>query len=272
MSIDINDFIRRPGNPFFLIAGPCAIESKDLSFEIAETLKSICIKFEIPLIFKASYRKANRSRYDSFTGIGDMEALEIISEISHRLNLATTTDIHKDEDAALAANYVDVLQIPAFLCRQTSLIESAAETGKIVNVKKGQFMSHASMRFAQEKIFKKGNKNVIITERGNSFGYEHLIVDFMGVKEMTTFCEAVVVDCTHSLQKPNQSSGITGGKPKYIETMASCALAAGAQGIFIETHPNPEKALSDGANMLPLEKLENLMDRLVNLRTSLSHD
>ncbi|MCL4107842.1 UNVERIFIED_CONTAM: hypothetical protein GTU68_027227 [Idotea baltica] len=240
--------------------------------DVAEKVQHLCSSYEIPYVFKASYRKANRSRRDSFKGIGDMKALDIIRKVGESLNLPTTTDIHTDDEAGLAAEYVDILQIPAFLCRQTSLLEAAAATNKIVNIKKGQFLNHASMKYAMDKVIDAGNPNVILTERGNSFGYQDLVVDFMGVKELQSICEAVVVDCTHSLQRPNQGSGVTGGKPEYIGTMASCAIAAGANGLFIETHPKPSEALSDGANMLALEKLEPLLEKLVRIRRAVIND
>lgn len=270
MSLKVNELLKQASGQFFLIAGPCVVESEELCSEIAERVKSLCFDFGVPYIFKASYRKANRSRHDSFTGIGDQEGLEIIHKVASGLNLASTTDIHTDAEAALAAKYVDILQIPAFLCRQTSLLEAAAETNKIVNIKKGQFLNHASMKHAMDKVLNKGNPNVMLTERGNSFGYQDLVVDFMGVKEMLSFSDAVVMDCTHSLQKPNQQSGITGGKPEYIETMAKCAIAAGVNGLFIETHPNPAQALSDGANMLHLDEMEGLLEKLVKLRSALN--
>jgi 2-dehydro-3-deoxyphosphooctonate aldolase (KDO 8-P synthase) len=270
MTLKLDSLVNNKANNFFLIAGPCVVESKELCSEVAERVKNICDDYEIPYVFKASYRKANRSKKDSFTGIGDIEALAIIKNIGETYDLTTTTDIHKDAEAELAARYVDILQIPAFLCRQTSLLEAAAETGKIVNIKKGQFLNHASMQFAMDKVISSGNANVILTERGNSFGYYDLVVDFMGVKEMQSFCDAIVVDCTHSLQRPNQGSGVTGGKPEYIETMASCAIAAGANGLFIETHPNPSQALSDGANMLPLDHLEPLLEKMVRIRAAIS--
>lgn len=269
MSLEVKHLLSQSVDNFFLIAGPCVVESSEICFEVAERVKALCSAFNIPYVFKASYRKANRSRRDSFTGIGDEEALSIIKNVADNLKLPTTTDIHRDAEAKLAADYVDILQIPAFLCRQTSLLEAAAETKKIVNIKKGQFLNHAAMIHAKNKVIEAGNENVILTERGNSFGYSDLVVDFMGVKEMQSFCDAVVVDCTHSLQKPNQSSGVTGGKPAFIETMAKCAIAAGANGLFIETHPDPSKALSDGANMLPLDDLEALLEKLVKLRAAL---
>lgn len=255
---------------FFLIAGPCAIESREQALTIAEILTGICQKLEIPLIFKGSYRKANRSKLDSFTGIGDEAALEILKEIGHRFQLPVTTDIHADEEAALAAKYVDVLQIPAFLCRQTSLLVAAAQTGKTVNVKKGQFLSPEAMQFAVEKIRAAGNPNVMLTERGTTFGYQDLVVDFRGIPTMRSFGVPVVLDCTHSLQQPNQASGVTGGKPAMIETIARAGIAVGADGIFIETHPEPARALSDGANMLPLDQMEPLLEKLVALRKILN--
>ncbi|GLR16058.1 3-deoxy-8-phosphooctulonate synthase [Portibacter lacus] len=272
MAIKVESLLNQTPDNFFLIAGPCVVESEDLCMEVATKVKALCEDFKIPYVFKASYRKANRSRRDSFTGIGDETALNIIKKVGKQLNLPTTTDIHTDEEAGLAAQYVDILQIPAFLCRQTSLLEAAADTGKIVNIKKGQFLNHASIRHAMNKVIEAGNPNVILTERGNSFGYQDLVVDFMGVKEMQSICDAVVVDCTHSLQRPNQGSGVTGGKPEYIGTMASCAIAAGANGLFIETHPDPSKALSDGANMLALDKLESLLEKLVRIRRAVIND
>ncbi|MEK7254310.1 MAG: 3-deoxy-8-phosphooctulonate synthase [Bacteroidota bacterium] len=255
---------------FFLIAGPCAVEGKDLAFEVAEKVSQICRRLQIPFIFKASYRKANRSRLDSFTGIGDLKALEILHEVRQKFNLPTTTDIHTDEEADVAAAFVDVLQIPAFLCRQTSLLEAAARTGKVVNIKKGQFVSPESMRFAVEKVTQSGNPKVMLTERGTTFGYQDLVVDFRGIPTMQSFQVPVVLDCTHSLQQPNQSSGVTGGRPTLIETLASAGIAAGVDGLFIETHPNPAQALSDGANMLPLDQLENLLKKLTFLKKALN--
>lgn len=253
-------------NNFFLIAGPCVVESKTLCLEIAERVHAICDRLEIPYIFKASYRKANRSRLDSFTGIGDEAGLEILAKVGKHFDLPTTTDIHTDEEAALAAKYVDVLQIPAFLCRQTSLLVAAADTGKVVNVKKGQFLSPEAMKFAMDKIIQSGNDKVILTERGTTFGYQDLVVDFRGIPTMQALGAPVVLDCTHSLQQPNQSSGVTGGRPALIGTMASAGVAAGVDGLFIETHPRPTEAKSDGANMLPLEKLEGLLEKLIRIR------
>lgn len=251
---------------FFLMAGPCAIEGEDIAMQIAERLKALTDTLQIPLIFKGSYRKANRSRLDSFTGIGDEKALRILQKISKEFDVPTVTDIHETEEAAMAAEYVDVLQIPAFLCRQTDLLIAAAKTGKVVNIKKGQFLSGAAMRFAVEKINDSGNDKVILTDRGNSFGYSDLVVDFRNLPEMKAIGAPVVMDVTHSLQQPNQSSGVTGGKPALIETIAKAAIAVGADGLFIETHPQPSVAKSDGANMLPLDQLENLLRKLIRIR------
>lgn len=253
-------------NNFFLIAGPCVVEGEALCMEVAERVSAICDRLEIPYIFKASYRKANRSRLDSFTGIGDEEGLEILAKVGKHFDLPTTTDIHTDEEAALAAKYVDVLQIPAFLCRQTSLLVAAADTGKVVNVKKGQFLSPEAMKFAMDKVIQSGNDKVILTERGTTFGYQDLVVDFRGIPTMQALGAPVVLDCTHSLQQPNQSSGVTGGRPALIETMAKAGVAVGVDGLFIETHPRPAEAKSDGANMLPLDKLEGVLERLVRIR------
>lgn len=254
---------------FFLIAGPCVIESKDLCCEIAEKIIGITNQYKIPYIFKASYRKANRSKADSFTGIGDDEALEILKIVREKYSVPVVTDIHESHEAALAAKVADVLQIPAFLCRQTDLLIASAKTGKHVNVKKGQFLSPDAMKFAVEKIRSAGNENVMLTERGTTFGYQDLVVDFRGISIMKEFNVPVVMDVTHSLQQPNQSSGVTGGKPQMIETICKAAIAVGTDGLFIETHPNPAKALSDGANMLHLDKLDQLMEKLVRLRKSL---
>lgn len=251
---------------FFLIAGPCVVESEDLCFEIAEKVSAICERLKIPYIFKASYRKANRSRLDSFTGIGDQEGLAILQKVAKAFHLPTTTDIHADEEAALAAEYVDILQIPAFLCRQTSLLIAAADTGKVVNVKKGQFLSPEAMKYALDKIVQSGNEKVMLTERGTTFGYQDLVVDFRGIPVMQALGAPVVLDCTHSLQQPNQATGVTGGRPALIETIAKAGIAVGVDGLFIETHPRPEMAKSDGANMLPLEKLEGVLERLLRIR------
>ncbi|MGB3085789.1 MAG: 3-deoxy-8-phosphooctulonate synthase [Saprospiraceae bacterium] len=254
---------------FFLIAGPCAIESKDICEEIAGTVKEICAKYSIPYIFKASYKKANRSKLSSFTGIGDALGMDILKDISSTLKVPVTTDIHTEEEATWAANFVDVLQIPAFLCRQTSLLIAAAETGKVVNVKKGQFMSPEAMIYAVEKIRQCGNDKVWLTERGTTFGYQDLIVDYRGIPTMRKFNVPVIMDCTHSLQQPNQLSGVTGGRPDLIDTIAKAAIAVGADGLFIETHPKPEFAKSDGANMLRLELLEPLLETLCKIRAAL---
>ena len=256
---------QRSGN-FFLMAGPCAIEGEVMAMEIAEKILGIANKLEIPFIFKGSYRKANRSRLDSFTGIGDMEALEILKKVGERFNIPTLTDIHTAEEAAIAAQYVDVLQIPAFLCRQTDLLVAAAKTGKIVNIKKGQFLSPESMIHAVNKVKESGNNNIILTDRGTMFGYQDIVIDYRGIPIMQNFGFPVVLDITHSLQTPNQNSGVTGGKPEMIEILAKAGIAAGVDGIFLETHPKPSEAKSDGANMLPLDKLEDLLIKLVRIR------
>jgi len=253
-------------NNFFLIAGPCVVESEDLIMEVAEKVSSLCKQFEIPYIFKSSYRKANRTSASSFMGIGDEAAMELIRKTGEKYQVPTTSDIHANEEAALAAKYVDILQIPAFLCRQTDLLIAAAETGKIVNVKKGQFLSGPSMKFAVEKIKNAGNDKVGLIERGNTFGYQDLVVDYRNITWMKVINVPVIMDCTHSLQQPNQTAGVTGGNPELIETIAKAAIATGADGLFIETHPNPSVAKSDGANMLRLELLEPLLEKLVRLR------
>lgn len=255
---------------FFLMAGPCAIEGEEIALRIAEKLVTITDKLEIPFIFKGSYRKANRSKGDSFTGIGDEKALKILEKVGNTFGVPTVTDIHESDEAAMAAAYVDVLQIPAFLCRQTDLLIAAAKTGKVVNVKKGQFLSAGSMKFAVEKIYDSGNRKVILTDRGNTFGYQDLIVDYRGLPEMQGFGVPVVMDVTHSLQQPNQSSGVTGGKPQLIETIAKAAIAVGADGLFIETHPDPANAKSDGANMLQIDLLEDLMVKLLRIRQAIA--
>jgi len=251
---------------FFLIAGPCVIESKELCYEVAEKIVAITDRLEIPFIFKSSYKKANRSKLDSFTGIGDKAALEILRDVKKQFKIPVLTDIHSVEEAYFASQYADVLQIPAFLCRQTDLLVAAAKTGKAINVKKGQFVSPESMRFVVEKILESGNSNIILTDRGTMFGYNDLIVDFRGLTEMKKLKFPVVLDITHSLQQPNQRSGISGGKPELIETMARAAIAVGVDGIFIETHPEPMLAKSDSSNMLKLELMENLLEKLVKIR------
>ncbi len=251
---------------FFLIAGPCVVESESLIMEVAEKVFDICKRFGIPYIFKSSYRKANRTSNNSFTGIGDEKAMQLLKKVNEKFSIPVTTDIHTAEEAALGAQYADVLQIPAFLCRQTDLLIAAAKTGKIINVKKGQFVSGEAMKFALDKINKAGNNKVILTERGNSFGYTDLVVDYRNIPIMKKHGAPVVMDCTHSLQHPNQSSGVTGGNPQMIETIAKAAIATGADGLFIETHPHPSKALSDGANMLQLDLLEDLLKKLVAVR------
>lgn len=253
-------------NNFFLIAGPCVVEGEEIVFKIAKTVSAICKKNKVPCILKASYKKANRTNTSSFTGIGDKTALEIIKRTGKELSLPTTTDFHTAEEAAMAADYVDILQVPAFLCRQTELLVAAAETGKIINVKKGQFLSGSSMKFAVQKVENSGNNKVMLTERGNTFGYQDLVVDFRNIPEMKKNGVPVIMDCTHSLQQPNQTSGVTGGNPELIGTIATAAIATGADGLFIETHPDPANAKSDGANMLNLAKLEELIDRLVRIR------
>jgi len=259
----------KDSNNFYLLAGPCAIEGEEMAFEIAEKIKLITDSLKIPFIFKGSYRKANRSRLDSFTGIGDKQALEILKKVGTHFNIPTVTDIHSAEDAAMAAEYVDVLQIPAFLCRQTDLLVAAAKTGKAVNIKKGQFLSAESMKFAAQKVIDTGNPHIAVTDRGTMFGYQDLIVDMRSIPTLQSLNLPVILDITHSLQQPNQSSGVTGGKPQLIETIAKAGIAAGANGIFLETHPNPSKAKSDGANMLPLDQLENLLNKLIRIRKAI---
>ncbi|MBE7173961.1 MAG: 3-deoxy-8-phosphooctulonate synthase [Williamsia sp.] len=251
---------------FFLIAGPCVVESREIVLQVADHVSRVCKNLGIPYIFKSSYRKANRTSAGSFTGIGDREALELVREAGQTYGLPTTSDIHAHEEAAMAAPYIDILQIPAFLCRQTDLLVAAAETGKIVNVKKGQFVSGEAMKFAVDKIRRAGNHSVILTERGNTFGYQDLVVDYRNIPQMRSHGVPVVMDCTHSLQQPNQPGGVTGGHPQLIETIAKAAIATGADGLFIETHPDPATAKSDGANMLRLDLLEGLLEKLAKLR------
>lgn len=255
---------------FFLIAGPCVVEDEKLCFQVGELIAGVCDELRIPYIFKASYRKANRSRADSFTGIGDLAALDILRKVRNQLKIPVITDIHTPDEAAIAAEYVDILQIPAFLSRQTDLLIAAAETGKYVNIKKGQFMAPASMRFAAEKVAGHGNTNILLTDRGTMFGYQDLIVDFRGIIEMQKNGYPVILDITHSLQQPNQSSGVSGGLPAMIETLARAGIAAGVDGIFLETHPDPSDARSDGANMLDLSSIEGLLQKLILLRDAVN--
>lgn len=258
------------GEAFLLLAGPCVVESRDMAFEIAEHIHSLSEKFKLPYVFKASYRKANRSRIDSFTGIGDKQALEILKEIGEQFSIPVITDVHSAEEARVAAQYVDVLQVPAFLCRQTDLLVACARTGKAVSIKKGQFLSPGAMKFAVDKVVDSGNPKVFITERGTTFGYQDLVVDFRGIPEMQNLGVPVIFDATHSLQQPNQQSGITGGTPDLIESQARAAIAVGADGLFLETHPDPSRAKSDGANMLRMDLLEPLLHKLVRIRDVIS--
>ncbi len=258
-----------PGGNFFLLAGPCVIEGEKMALDIAERLVAVTSELHIPFVFKGSYRKANRSRIDSFTGIGDEKALKILRKVADTFHVPVVTDIHTPDEAGMAAQYVDVLQIPAFLCRQTDLLVAAARTGRMVNVKKGQFLSPEAMRFAVQKVIDAGNTDVAITERGTTFGYQDLIVDFRGVPVMRQYAP-VIVDITHSLQQPNQTVGVTGGRPELIETIARAAIATGADGLFMETHPNPAEAKSDGANMLRLDLVDVLLRRLTALRRAVN--
>lgn len=259
----------RSGN-FLLMAGPCVIESEEMAMQIASHIVALTERLHIPYIFKGSYRKANRSRIDSFTGIGDEKALAILRKVGERFDIPVVTDIHTPEEAAIAAPYVDVLQIPAFLCRQTDLLIAAARTGKVVNIKKGQFLSPEAMKFAAQKVVDAGNNRVMLTERGTTFGYQDLVVDFRAIPIMRQTGFPVIIDATHSLQQPNQSAGVTGGMPHLIETIARAGIAVGADGIFIETHPEPHKALSDGANMLRLDLLESLLVPLLAIRRAIN--
>ncbi len=256
-------------NNFFLLAGPCVIEGEQMAMDIAGTIAPICKELDIPYVFKGSYRKANRSRLDSFTGIGDIHALEILKKVRETFNIPVVTDIHTPQEANMAAPYVDILQIPAFLCRQTDLLIAAAHTGRFVNIKKGQFLSPESMAFAVQKIRDAGNDQVAVTERGSTFGYQDLIVDYRGIPEMRKFA-TTILDITHSQQQPNQAAGVTGGRPDLIETIARAGIAVGADGIFIETHPDPSTAKSDGANMLKLDMLSDLLKRLTSLRMAVN--
>jgi 2-dehydro-3-deoxyphosphooctonate aldolase (KDO 8-P synthase) len=266
---NIQNINHKDSGNFFLIAGPCAIEGDKMSIEIAEKILTISNNLKIPFIFKGSYRKANRSRIDSFTGIGDLKALEIIKKIGTSLNIPTTTDIHSADEALLASKYVDILQIPAFLCRQTDILVAAAKTGKIINIKKGQFLSAENMIHAVDKVRESGNNKIMLTDRGTMFGYQDLIVDYRGIPKMQDFNVPVVLDITHSLQKPNQEQGITGGDPDMIETIAKAGIATGVDGIFIETHSDPKNAKSDGMNMLKLDNLENLLEKLIKIRKAI---
>lgn len=256
---------------FFLLAGPCVIEGEQMALDIASAIAPVCRELDIPYVFKGSYRKANRSRLDSFTGIGDLEALRILAEVRQNVGVPVVTDIHEPEEARLAADFVDILQIPAFLCRQTDLLLAAAKTGRAVNIKKGQFCAPGSMRFAVDKVRQGGNDAVMVTDRGTTFGYGDLVVDFRGIPEMQQTCKCpVIMDVTHSLQQPNTTGGVTGGRPDMIETIARAAIAVGADGLFIETHPEPAKAKSDGANMLRLDLLPELLRRLTALRQTIN--
>ena len=255
---------------FFLLAGPCVVESESICFDIARHIKDVTDRLQIPFVFKGSFKKANRSRIDSFTGIGDRKALQILADIRENLHVPVVTDIHTEADAALAAEYVDILQIPAFLCRQTDLLVAAAQTGKTVNIKKGQFVAPEAMKFAVDKVFQSGNHRVMLTDRGTMFGYHDLIVDFRGIKRMQETGVPVALDITHSLQQPNTTEGVTGGLPQMIETIARAGVAVGVDGIFLETHPDPANAKSDGANMLPLEQLDGLLRRLVKVRQAIN--
>lgn len=259
----------KSGN-FLLIAGPCVVESEEIVFETAEHLKMLSEKYEIPFVFKSSYRKANRSKGDSFSGIGDIKALKILASVREKYSIPVITDIHNPDEAKIAAGFVDILQIPAFLCRQTDLLAAAAKTGKWINIKKGQFLSGSSMRFAVEKIRDSGNSNIMLTDRGNMFGYQDIVVDFRNIPLMQKIGVPVIMDITHSLQQPNQDAGVSGGSPDMIETIGKAAISVGADGIFIETHPDPAVAKSDGANMLKLSEMDKLLNKLVALRKTIN--
>lgn len=267
--INIDYLKSSKSNNFFLLAGPCVIEGEEMALEIAEKMVNITSRLDIPYVFKGSYRKANRSRIDSFMGIGDEKALKILKKVSDTFDIPVVTDIHAAEEAEMAAEYVDILQIPAFLCRQTDLLVTAAKTGRIVNIKKGQFLAPDSMKFAAQKIIDSGNSQVMLTDRGTTFGYQDLIIDYRGIPKMQETGCPVILDITHSLQQPNTTSGVTGGLPHLIETVAKAGIAAGADGIFMETHQNPSVAKSDGANMLPLAKVEVLLEKLVRVRQAI---
>ena len=264
--IDIPGIKFNESGNFLLIAGPCVVESEEIIFETAGHLRMLSEKYKIPFIFKSSYRKANRSKADSFSGIGDIKALKILAEVGKRFSVPVITDIHNPEEAQIAAEYVDVIQIPAFLCRQTDLLVAAAQTGKWINIKKGQFLSGSSMKFAVDKVKDSGNEHIMLTDRGNMFGYQDIVVDFRNIPEMKKIGVPVIMDITHSLQQPNQVTGISGGRPDMIETIGKAAISVGADGIFIETHPHPSVAKSDGANMLALTGMDNLLSKLVAIR------
>lgn len=268
--INIPQLQHKESGAFLLIAGPCVVENEDVAYTTARHLKALSDKHAIPFIYKSSYRKANRSKSDSFSGIGDLKALKILSDISKEFSIPVITDIHNPDEASMAAEYVDLLQIPAFLCRQTDLLTAAAKTGKWINIKKGQFLSGASMSFAVEKVREAGNNNIMLTDRGNTFGYQDLIVDFRNIPIMQKNGVPVIMDITHSLQQPNQENGVSGGKPEMIETIGKAAIAIGADGIFIETHPIPAVAKSDGANMLKLELMEDLLIKLLAIRKTVN--
>ena len=270
MQIQIPKLKYTDSGNFYLIAGPCIIEDKEMAFPIAEAILEITDKLNIPFIFKASYKKANRSRLESFTGIGDEKALKILGKVSETFNIPVVTDVHSEAEIQMAAEYVDMLQIPAFLCRQTELLIAAGKSGRVVNIKKGQFVAGKTMRFAIDKVKSTGNNNVLLTERGNMFGYGDLIVDYRNIPEMQRSGVPVILDITHSLQQPNQSSGVTGGRPDLIETIAKAGIAVGTNGIFVETHPNPADALSDGANMLKLENLKGLLKKLLRIQQAIA--